>query len=451
MYIRTRLSFQFTFIVAGILLFFSTLVYYFSYSNQINKFRENLIGRAKNNAILLVNVTEVDSTLLKKIHKSTISFEEEEIAITDSAFSLLYDNDINYLSNFITSQNSIESDLEYFSISEKDGVYIKHHFNNRTYHVYVLAFDKSRREYLSELGEILFWSNMISILLSVLFAYTFSKKAMKPISDIIKSVKAINSLKLSSRLDEGNRKDEIAQLAMTFNEMLSNLEYAFKNQEDFVSNASHEIRTPLAVMIAESNYIITKELNAEEYKVHISSTVADLNILNKLLGNLLELAHINRDKSIVFSEIRIDEVIFNSIQQIKNRYPARKIIPSIQYPDVGNELIISGNEGLLNIAFNNLLDNACKFSNDDVLVNFLISDLSLSIIISDSGVGIPLTDIDNIFKPFKRADNVKFISGFGIGLTLVAKIMELHKAKINILSKEKVGTKIEINFARNNN
>ena len=285
MYIKTRLSFQFTFIVTGILLFFSALVYYFSYSGQINKFRNNLLERAKNNAVLLINVTEVDSTLLKKIHKSTISFEEEEIAITDSAFNLLYSNNIKYLLDNLIHQYSSENDLEYFSISEKDGVYIKHHFNNQTYHVFALAFDKSRREYLSDLGEILFWSILVSIWLSVLFAYSFSKKAMSPISTIIKSVKDITALKLSNRLDEGNRKDEIAQLAMTFNEMLSNLEIAFKNQEDFVSNASHEIRTPLSIMIAESDYIINRKVNSEDYKAHISGLVSDLKKLNNLLNN----------------------------------------------------------------------------------------------------------------------------------------------------------------------
>ena len=85
MNIKTRLSFQFTLIVTGILLFFSLLVYYFSYTSQLNKFRENLLDSAKNTAILLINVAEVDSSLLKKIHQSTISLEKEEIALTDSA------------------------------------------------------------------------------------------------------------------------------------------------------------------------------------------------------------------------------------------------------------------------------------------------------------------------------------------------------------------------------
>ena len=126
MNIKTRLSFQFTLIVAGILLFFSLLVYYFSYSSQLAKFRQNLLDSAKNNAILLINVVEVDSSLLKKIQQSTISLENEELSLTDSAFNLIYSNNLKYLSNNATLVNSANGNLNYFSIADKDGVYYKH-------------------------------------------------------------------------------------------------------------------------------------------------------------------------------------------------------------------------------------------------------------------------------------------------------------------------------------
>ena len=90
MNIKSRLSFQYSILVTGILLFFSVLVYYFSYSSQIRKFRQDLLDSAKNTAILLINLDDVDSSLLKKIHQSTISWEKEEIAVTDSSFHLLY-------------------------------------------------------------------------------------------------------------------------------------------------------------------------------------------------------------------------------------------------------------------------------------------------------------------------------------------------------------------------
>jgi len=448
MNIKTRLSFQFSFIVAGILLFFSVLVYYFSYSSQISKFRENLLSSAKNTAILLINVAEVDSSLLKKIHRSTISWENEEIALTDLVHNIIYSNNIQYLSNKEIRLNSGNDAINYFSVAEKDGVCYKHNFNGLTYDVFVMAYDKSRTENLSELRGILFWSILFSAWLSVLFSYFFSKKAIKPISKIIKSVKEINSLRLNNRLNEGARKDEIDQLAITFNEMLTNLEIAFRNQEDFISNASHELRTPLTVMIGESDYLLSRERTQKEYINHVSGLVNDLKKINELLNSLLELAHINRDVNILFSGVRIDEIIFNAIRHVKNKYQGRKIIPKILYTEDGNDLLINGNAGLLEIAFKNLLDNACKFSNEDIGIELSIIDKSIDVTIFDKGIGIPSNELANIYKPFKRASNVKFIGGFGIGLPLVAKIMELHDAALNVFSIENEGTRIQMLFKR---
>lgn len=446
--IKTRLSFQFTLIVAVILLFFSALVYYFSYSSQVDKFRDNLLNRAKNTAVLLINVAEVDSSLLKKIHQSTISWVNEEIALTDSAHNIVYSNNVQYLSNKEIWQNSGGETINYFSLAEKDGVCYKHNFNNRTYSVFVMAFDKSRADNLAELRDILFWSILFSVWLSVLFSYFFSKRAIKPISNIIKSVKEINSLRLSSRLNEGDKKDEIDQLAITFNEMLTNLEVAFKNQEDFVSNASHELRTPLTVMIGESDYLLSHERTQEEYIDHIKSIVTDLKKINSLLNSLLELAHVNRDLNIPFSNIRIDEIIFNAIHQVKTKYQGRNIIPKMQYPEDGNDLLINGNSGLLEIAIVNLLDNACKFSHEDVSIEMSVADKFIDFTISDNGIGIPTNELDGIHRPFKRASNAKFIGGFGIGLSLVAKIMELHNAEFSVSSVENEGTYIHILFKR---
>ena len=448
MNIKTRLSFQFTLIVAGILLFFSALVYYFSYTSQLNKFREDLLDSAKNTAILLINVVEVDSSLLKKIHQSTISWKREEIALTDSTLKLVYGNNIQYLSNKVMQENSNTEVNNFFSTGEKDGVCYKHSFANKTYYVFVMAYDETRIENLSELRKILLWSILFSVWLSVLFSYFFSKKAIQPISRIIKSVKNINSLRLSDRLNEGNRKDEIDQLAITFNEMLTNLEIAFKNQEDFVSNASHELRTPLTIMISESDYLLSRKRKEEEYIQHISGLVNDLKTLNSLINSLLELAQINRDNSIQLSSVRIDEIIYNAIHQVKTKYQGRKIIPKIQYPENENELLVNGNPGLLEIAFKNLLDNACKFSNEDVGVEFQMTDKNIKIIISDKGVGIPPNEINSIYHPFQRASNVKFIGGFGIGLSLVNNIIELHDATLKVYSTENEGTSFEILFKR---
>ncbi len=448
MNIKTRLSFQFTIIVTGILLLFSALTYYFFYTSQVAKFREDLLNTAKNTAILLINVAEVDSSLLKTIHQSTISWEKQEIALTDSTSNLIYTNNIHYLSDKVIRLNSAVNKDHFFSVAEKDAVCYLHKFKNKTYNVFVMAFDHARSKNLSELRGILFWCIIFNISLSIILSYFFSRKAIQPISQIIRSVKDINSLKLGNRLNEGKRKDEIDHLAMTFNEMLTNLEIAFKNQNDFVSNASHELRTPLTVMSAETGYILSHEHNNEEYIHYISRISNDLNELNILLNSLLDLAQINKDNNIQLSSVRIDELIFNSIQQIKSRYMDRKIIPKIDYPENETELRIDGNPGLLGIAFRNLIDNACKFSNDDVLIQILIENELIRVQISDKGIGIPSNELADIFGQFKRASNARYKGGFGIGLSLVDRIMELHNATINVFSVENEGTRFEIIFKR---
>lgn len=448
MNIKARLVFQFTLIVAGILLFFSLLVYYSSYTSQLAKFRQDLLDSARNTATLFINVEEVDSTLLKKIQQSTISWEEQELAITDSAFNLRYGDNVRYLTDNELLSRYADGDLNYFSIEDKDGVFYRHIYDNSEFYVFALASDKSRAENLDGLLKILFWSILFNICLAVLFSYFFARRSIKPISHIIKNVKEINSLKLDKRLDEGNKKDELAQLAITFNEMLTNLEIAFKSQEDFVSNASHELRTPLTVMIGGSDYFLSRERNKEEYIAHISGLVDDLKKLNALVTSLLELAQINKDKSIGFSDVHIDEIVFSAIQDISTKYQGRKIVPKIQYPESRNELLVCGNFGILEIAFKNLLDNACKFSHDDVGVEFVITERLIKITISDTGIGIPSDEVGNIYKPFKRASNVRFIGGFGIGLSLVSKIIEIHDADLEIRSKENEGTIIQLSFKR---
>jgi signal transduction histidine kinase len=385
---------------------------------------------------------------MKKIHQTTRSFEKEEIAITNSTNDLIYGYRLNSLTQERLISHSYNSNVAYFAIGDKDGVSYRHQNNEQLYHVIVLAHDKYRFESLRELRIILLWSILFSAWLSITASYFFSKVAIRPISNIIQKIKEINSSKLNSRLDEGNRKDEIEQLSITFNQMLSDLEMVFKSQDEFVSHASHEMRTPFAIMIAESDYILSRERQQEEYIKHIKGLTDDLRNLNLLLNSLLELAQINRNNVISKSMIRIDELIFSTIKAIKGKYPGRKILPKIDYPENENDLMINGNPGLLEIAFKNLIDNACKFSEDEIEIKVSFTDNTVHVSVLDHGIGIPESEIDSIFLPFTRGTNVKYIGGFGVGLSMVAKIIQLHNAEIKLSSIENHGSAIELIFPK---
>ncbi|HBS85238.1 MAG: hypothetical protein A2W91_04735 [Bacteroidetes bacterium GWF2_38_335] len=448
MNIKTRLALRFSLLVIAILLFFSLLVYYLSFENEKTSFSDELYMKAKNTAILLLNVAEVDSVLLKKIHATTISLDDEEISLFDDKGNEIYCYNNKKTANnaFPNLQNGDE--ILFFTIGKKDGICLRHNWNGKDYFVYVMAVDKKREENLGELINILLLSILFSILVAVLISYLFSRNAIRPISQINKGISEINLAKLDKRLPEGNKKDEIAQLAISFNEMLNSLEKAFRSQNEFVLNASHELKTPLAVMIVETDYILSHDHEKDGYILHLKRLLDDLKAINGVSTSLLELAQINEGMELKFEDIQIDEVIYASVNQIKNKYPDRKIIIKIDYPENESELLIKGHFGLLEIAFKNILDNSCKFSEDEILLSFLFTPEIISVSISDKGIGIPAGELDNIFKPFHRGGNAKFISGFGIGLALASKIFELHGFSISIHSTDNIGTSFDLIYKK---
>jgi signal transduction histidine kinase len=435
-------------IVGGLLIFFALLVYYFAFTSYRDKFRNNLLNRAKNTVSVLVNVKEVDTTLLKKIHQSTFYWTDEEIVVTDTNLRIKYSINVRELTYPVLQSHFTHGEKMFFSIAGKDGVFYRHSYKDRIYYCYVLAYDSARKLYLRELIQVLFWSVIFSLWLSVLFSYLFSRKAIRPISDIIDSVKEINSSSLSRRLDEGDGKDEIEQLAMTFNEMLANLEVSFRNQQEFVSNASHELKTPVSVMIAESDYFLQGEHSEDEHRKHLAEMIGDLKKLGVHLNSLLDLAQMNSGRDIHMTKVRLDEILYEAVHEVKNRYQNRKIITRVKFPENEDDLFIMANPGLLLIAVKNIIDNACKFSEDDVDAELFTEDDKLCITVTDKGIGIPDREIDDIYKPFNRGTNARYKSGFGIGLSLVSKILDLHGAEILVSSIENTGTRFQVFFRR---
>jgi signal transduction histidine kinase len=120
-------------------------------------------------------------------------------------------------------------------------------------------------------------------------------------------------------------------------------------------------------------------------------------------------------------------------------------IEFVKTPDKGNEITVMGNQGLLAIMMSNLIDNACKFSEDNkVILKIDFNDQYTIIQVADSGMGIPESEIQYVFQPLYRADNVHGKYGSGIGLSIVQRIAELHKAQIQITSEINIGTTVTV-------
>lgn len=146
--------------------------------------------------------------------------------------------------------------------------------------------------------------------------------------------------------------------------------------------------------------------------------------------------------------VRLDELIFDTKEFVLKNNPNYKIeIVFDALPEEPEHLCVVGNSSLLKIAFINLVQNACKFSSDNqALINLSATDFYKVIHIEDKGIGIEPQEIEYIFQPFYRSSKTSETKGYGIGLSLVDRIIKMHNGKIKVASELGVGTKFSIIF-----
>lgn len=452
MNIRAKLTLQFSIIVASLLVLFSSAVFYFSATYRKEEFFSRLKDRALTTAKLLVTVNEVSADLLKIIDRNTINaLSEEKILVFDHNNEQVYESveneQIHITPELLARVRRLkqiqfsEGRYELFAIAYQNG--------SAEYLVFASAYDQFGRSKLNNLRNVLIIGLVVGTVVILLGGRLFAGQALVPIARLNAEVSEITAQNLNMRVNEGNRKDEIALLAMNFNQMLERLSAAFEMQRNFVSNASHELRTPLASIISQLQVSLTKDRESGEYQNVLRSVLEDTRNLSRLTNGLLELAQSSvESQKFVFKPVRIDEALFEAQEELKSQHPDYQF--SIHFemlPEDESSLQIFGNAYLLKTVFLNLMENACKFSPDkkvEIKLDFEKGKITLQFI--DSGVGIPESDIQKIFEPFYRGTNVQHVHGYGIGLSLCQKILQLHNASLGVQSKEGFGTVVTAAF-----
>jgi signal transduction histidine kinase len=450
--IRAKLALQFTLIVASILILFSLGVYYLSADYRSSEFYTRIKDKALNTAGLLLKVDEVSLSILKVIDRNTVNaLYDEQVLVFAENDTLMYsskDRDQFIVNNNLLHQIRKEKEVR-FTRDEYEVLGILYEYNNDEYVVVSSALDKYGRSKLYNLKWVLVIGALSSIILTIIASMIYAGRALKPMSKVVREVDSITISNLNTRVDEGNGEDEIAQLAITFNKMLERLESAFYMQRSFVSNASHELRTPLTSITSQIEVTLMKDRSHDEYITILTSVLDDIKNLNTLSNGLLDLAKVNSDISTYqFKRLRIDELLWLVSSDLKKAHPDYNIEIYFGEKITDEErLNIKGNEQLLRIALLNLVDNGCKYSqNQTVKVDLNIEENKIMVQIADNGIGIPSEDLTRILDPFYRAENAKHIRGHGLGLSLSERIISLHDCKFDIQSTTGVGTTISLQF-----
>jgi signal transduction histidine kinase len=446
MKIRNKLTFLFTFLFASLLLLFAVFIYIKSSKNRKDEYYKQLRQQAIIKANLLFDAKVLPDVLQLIYKNSQNSLLQEEVAIYDTSFKLLYHDavDIDKVKETKQMVNEIVCKEEIrFDQGDLEAIGILYRHNNKDYVITAAAKDEYGLAKLKSLRNTLIIAFLLAIALTLIAGRFFAAKVLSPISAMVDKVQEITATNLDLRVPAKNRKDEMGELATTFNNVLDRLEKSFDAQKQFVSNVSHELRTPLSIIITELELALLKDRKNEEYTETIKSALADARKLVKLSNGLLDFAKASYDQSeISMKELRLDELVLDARESVLKSNPSFKV-NIIFENEIEDDSFISviGNEYLLKVAFINLIENGCKFS-ESHLCNVVITYLDDKALLrfQDKGIGIPKEDIENIFTTFYRGHNKTVATGNGIGLSLTQKIINLHKGSVSVSSIIDIGT-----------
>ncbi len=450
MQIRTRLTLQFTVLVSTIVLVSFFAIYFFTEQFTEQDFSRRLREKAITSAILLIKVQQIDTTLLKIIDRAKRdNLYRESIRVYDEVGKEIYFNGD-------TVKLGINAQLfdEVKAAGEKK---LKHNeytvtgipFKDRgkEYVIIASAEDVNGFNRLVDLRRLLIALFIILIAIVSFSGWIYAGRALKPIKRIITDVQNISPQNLSQRLEESPHLDEMGKLILIFNGLLARIENAFQLQKLFVSNVSHELKNPLTNITSQLEVTLLNERDKEEYRETIESVLEDIKSLNHLSNSLLDLARLTRQSdSFTMSKVRLDEVLWETRENVIAIDPQYKIeVEILNMPEDETKLYVNGNPYLLRTAFQNLIENACKFSNDaKALITLTCQKDDLKVTVSDNGPGIEKKDLENVFQPFFRTDATSKVKGYGVGLSLSQRIISIHKGKIAIESTPGKGTSVNV-------
>ncbi|WP_128548121.1 ATP-binding protein [Larkinella soli] len=445
MLIRNRLTLIFTLLATAIQVTLSLLVWYFYSLYRREEFYSRLESKAHVAGRVLISRRHLHDDFFKNmVRTDLLTIVEEQISIFDSRQNLVFTNRTLKESDYYKEKIPLVTDESPFEFrsGHLESILMPYRDRGQLFYIFASGYDRIGFAKLGTLQQILLLANLLGFTLIVLAGWYFSGRVLKPISQIVEEVEQITAKQLHKRVHEGNRRDEIAQLAMTFNQMLFRLEDAFVSQRSFVSHASHELRTPLTNILGTLQTSLRYDKNPADWRDSMEVSVEELKKVIGLTNSLLGLAKVT-DGTLALVPVQVDDCLLTAIGQVQTRYPGRSL--PLQF-SAGEEdsFTVRGNATLLTTAFLNVLDNACKYSDEAVSVQLQSRDAEITVIVTDRGRGVEEADAAHILDPLYRGKNVDGVPGFGIGLAVTQKIIELHQGTTRFTSRVNQGTTVII-------
>ncbi|NIK73576.1 signal transduction histidine kinase [Thermonema lapsum] len=454
MKIRNKILLYFSTTVIALTIFSSIIIYVLFSEYREEEFQQRQKEKIKFTIELIAEYKELSENLSSIMDKHTIhDFYDEKMLIYDRQKNLIYKSiDDLEIKNADSLLNALSPAQQW--IETKEGKYdiIAVYVQNKDNHFYAIskAYDAFGYSKLAFLRNVLIAiTSIISIIVLIVNAI-LSNAIAKPITDLAEQLGKIDieSENLPALKSYSNTY-ELNYLIEKFNQLIQKTNEAFSFQKHTIHHISHQLKTPIAILVSELEKIERNE-NSFALKTDIQALIVKAKSLGNIINILLEISKIESGRKIKKQLLRIDELIFDTIAELNSINPDFHF--EVNYtPKQFSEssLEINANEALMKQVFLNILSNCITYSDNakaTILFDCTQSN-KLKIIVSNSGTPISSDEVKFLFNYFFRGQNSQDKTGFGLGLVLSKKILEIHSATIQYANPSPNWNTFEITFA----
>ena len=375
----------------------------------------------------------------------------EDILIFDGRKNLVYstvkDQNVNW-DDVLLKKLDLEKTI--YKENTKPEIYAAlRKINGQNYYIITSAMDTSGESKLDFLKYLLIFSYMMSIFLIWIFSYYIIGSFLRPLENLKKEISEVTAHKLTTQIPVKASNDEIGVLAQSFNTMIVRLNDVFQSQKDFTASASHEIRTPLTRIAFQLENLTKAENHTPKTHSVLSQISTDIYQLSDLTNSLLLLSKFDKENiQDIYEEVRIDEVIFDAFGKVENNFPHLKMDFQISESSLeSSQLTVKGVKSLLEVVFINLFKNAALYTENrrvNVTIEESMHDLTVNVL--SFGQIISAEEQKHLFEAFMRGSNSQNITGSGLGLRIVKRILEYHQSFITYQSPMNNENNFKITF-----
>ena len=291
-------------------------------------------------------------------------------------------------------------------------------------------------------------SAVASIIIGTLLSFIIGNTVLKPLSELIKATKRVAGGDYTVRLEIGwiekHTVRELRELIRDFNEMTEELRNTELFRKDFISSFSHEFKTPLVSIRGFARQLYEGGLTPEQEREFSKIILDETEYLSVLSQNTLLMTNLeNKDIVTEKTDFSLDEQLRGCMIRLEPQWSAKNIEIDMEGLD---DVRFYWNEQLLAHVWNNLFDNAVKFTPEGGTIHASCKrqDGTVTVVIADSGCGIAEDALPHIFEKFYQADSSHATKGNGLGLPLVKRIVELCGGDIAVSSEPGKGTEFTV-------